>query len=170
MKFSSKFNLKTNEPQSGAMSAIWLNVVPQDVATAISNGDGVGVPGDNGTPVQGDWEGGLIIEMNADGNWVKATHCVLGTDMPKLYFCVFSGNNDFSFDGSVFAFLGGRFETTKFDAASYTAGQPLVPSPSVDGNLSPKLSVSDNIKHVAYVGPRMLRPNGALDVIMPQST
>jgi len=172
MKLNSKFDLKTNTPQQGAQCGLWLNITPQDVADALEAGTGPGVPGDNGTPEQGTWEGGHIVEMNDEGNWVLATPCDLSADMPKLYLCVFAGNNDFSFEGSVFGFLGGRFETTKYDAGSYTPGRPLVVSGATDGNLAQKAAFDDNIKHLAYVGPRGQRAMGqvqVLDVIMPQT-
>ena len=170
MKLNTKFNLCTNETQQGADCAIWLNAHPQEVADALVVGSGPGVPGTNGTPTQGTFEPGHIVQGNDNGQYELATECTLGTDMPKLYFCVFAGNNDFSFTGDIFIFVGGCFETEKFDATSYTPFKPLVVSPSNPGNLSPKLSASDNKKHCAFVGPRGVMPNGALDVIMPQTT
>lgn len=170
MKLNTKFNLCTNETQQGADCAIWLNAQPQEVVDALAVGSGPGVPASNGTPTQGTFEPGHIVQGNDAGAYELATPCDLSAVMPKLYFCVFGGNNDFSFTGDIFIFMGGCFETEKFDAASYTAFKPLVVSPSVPGNLSPKLLFNDSIKHCAYVGPRAVMPNGALDVIMPQTT
>lgn len=170
MKLNTKFNLCTNETQQGADSAIWLNAQPQEVIDALSLGSGPGVPASNGTPVQGSFEPGHIVQGNDVGAFELATPCTNGTDMPKLYFCVFAGNNDFSFTGDIFVFMGGCFETEKYDPTSYTPFKPLVVSPATPGNLSPKLLASDNVKTCAYVGQRGLMPNGALDVIMPQTT
>lgn len=170
MKLNTKFNLCTNETQQGADCAIWLNARPQEVVTALAVGSGPGVPGTNGTPTQGTIEPGHIVQGNSDGAYELATECDLSAEMPKLYFCVFAGNADFSFSGDIFIFVGGCFETEKFDATAYTPFSPLVVSPDVPGNLAPKLSATDNIKHCAYVGQRGLMPNGALDVIMPQTT
>ncbi len=172
MELQAKFDLKTNTPQKGGDCGIWLNLTPQEVADAISSGTGPGVPGDNGTPAQGTFKPGMIVEINASGNAEKASPCTLhpvGTDFPKLYFCVFAGNADFSFEGSVFAFLGGRFETTYYDADTYVPGHPLVVS-STPGSLANKASATDGVKHCAYVGPRAQRSSGVLDVVMPQST
>lgn len=173
MDLLSKYDLKTNTPQRGAECGIWLNMRPQEVATADVSGSGPGAPADNGTPTQGTTRPGMIVEMNSAGNVIPATPCTLhpvGTDMPKPYFCVHGGNADFSFEGGVFVFMGGRFETTYFDAGVYTANLPLVVSGVTAGNLAAKASATDGVKHLGYVGPRGQRPNGALDVLMPQST
>lgn len=170
MKLNTKFNLCTNETQQGADCAIWLNGRPQEVADALAVGSGPGVPGLNGTPVQGTFDPGHIVQGNAAGCFELATPCDLSAAMPKLYWCVFVGNNDFSFTGDIFVFLGGCFETEKYDETAYVPFTPLVVSPTTPGNLSPKLLFNDSIKHCAYVGQRGLMPNGALDVIMPQTT
>lgn len=170
MRLNSKFNLCTNETQQGGDCAIWLNAQPQEVVDALAVGAGPGVPQSNGTPQQGTFEPGHIVQGNANGAYELATQCTLGTDMPKLYFCVFAGNNDFSMSGDIFIFVGGCFETEKFDASSYTPFTPVVVSPTTPGNISPKLLANDNVKHLGFVGPRAVMPNGALDIIMPQTT
>ena len=170
MRLNTKFNLCTNETQQGAESALWFNAQPQEVIDALANGSGPGVPQANGTPQQGTFEPGQIVQGNATGGFVLATQCQLGTDMPRPYFCVFTGNNDFSATGDIFVFMGGVFETEKYDATSYDRFAPVVVSPTNPGNVSPKLLANDNIKHLGFVGPRGLMPNGALEIIMPQTT
>lgn len=170
MKLNRKFNLCSNETQQGADAALWFNATPQEVLDALAVGSGPGVQGTNGTPTQGTIIPGAILQGKDTGGYELATQCTLGTDMPRLYFCVFAGNDDFSATGDVFIFVGGVFETELYDAASYTKFAPVVISPTNAGYIAPKLSASDNIKHIGFVGPRGLLPNGALEVIMPQTT
>lgn len=171
MKLNSKFQLRTNVPQKGAYGSIWLNCKPQEVLDAEATGVGPGAIESSGTPTQGTFEPGVVIQLNAAGAFELATPAVLGTDMPKMYFVVFAGNNDFSLDGSIFVFHGGaRFETIMFDAGSgYDPGLPLVVSGATDGNLALKAAAGDNVQVVGYVGPKGLRPNGALEVLFPQN-
>lgn len=171
MKFSDKFTLTGDAPLAGGMGGVWMKAKFQEVADAETAGVGPSIPDDNGTPTPGTVKAGTLCELNSNGNMDKATQATLGTNMPKLYMVAFAGNTDYSgaYVGTVSFVTGCRLETTVFDSAVYAKGAPLVPSPTTAGNWSPKVSASDNIQGVGFVGPKGVA-DGVLDVIMLQGS
>lgn len=172
MKLNTKYDLTTNAPVGSHTAAMWFSIKPKELNDALDSGSGVGIPGDNSTPAQGSIEAGMLMMLSgtAGEGLILAEQRELGTDMPGFYVVVHSGNTDFTLTGDITTYHGGSvYETEYYDAGSYPPGYPVVPSGSHAGYLMPKGSASDNIQHIGFVGPNGVLPNGALEVIMPQS-
>jgi len=171
MKLSNKYTPTGMEPMPGARAGLWLSCKAQEVATAEAAGVGPGVPDDEGTPTPGTVVPGSLVEINASGNLQLATSPDWTAAMPKMIFCVFSGDDDFS--GSLVGDLlcyhgGGRLDTQQYNpAGSYVPGMPLIASA---GLFTPKVAANDHFQVIAVVGPKGLSTNGVLDVLLCQGS
>jgi len=169
MLFASNFTLTGHQPQRGGESGLWRVLKPAEVATAESSGSGPGMPDATGGTQIGTIPQGTIVEMDSNGNAIAATPAAINAVMPKLYFVTSWGDDDFdtAFAGQIFGVHGCSCLTDKFDAGTYTPGQPLVVSNAVAGNVMPKGAFGDHAQIVAFVGPDGVK-NGVLDMLMPQ--
>lgn len=170
MRPSSLYDLISGMPVVGGNAALtYSDAFAQEAVDNINSGTpGAGVPGLDGTPLQGTIDSGMVVALNANGNWDKATSTALGTpNLRQMFGVTHSGDEDLSGGmlGKPVVLRGRvRIRTGMFNGSSFPPGTVLVANA---GKFEAKTDPNSTLQEVGFVGPLGLHPfNGgtALDV------